>query len=240
MRLPRKALLKINGRSAVEYVIDRMKQVVMADQIILCTTILPEDIPLKFIANKNGIECFMGSVDDKLERWKGAAEKYNVDYFVTADGDDLLCDPELVDLAFEQFERTDPDFIEWHDLPCGAFSYGIKVEALKKVCEIKGSSDTEMMWVYFKDTGLFKTEYLAPIPDKLKRPEIRMTLDYPEDLEFFRNVFGHFRNKRFTLYDVIGYLDENPQVIKINQHLQDKYLDNQKAKARLELKCAYS
>ncbi len=237
-RLPRKALLKINGKPTIELVIDRMKHSLGMDMIVLCTTLLPADTVLCQIAQRNGIQFFRGSADDKLERWRGAAAMYGVDCFVTADGDDLLCDPELVDLAFEQFERNAPDFIECSNVPCGAFGYAIKVFALNKVCEIKDTSDTEMMWVYFKETGLFKTEKLAMVPLALQRPEIRMTLDYPDDLKFFQNVFGHFKNRRFTLWDVIDYLDKNPEVIKINQHLQAKFLDNQKMKTKMILKSA--
>lgn len=236
-RLPGKSLLKINGRSTVELVIDRMKQT-RADLIVLCTTCLPQDDVLCRIAQENGILSYRGSTEDKLERWRGAAEEYGVDRFVTADGDDLLCDPELVNLAFEQFDRTDPDFIECPNVPCGAFSYAIKVSALNRVCEIKGTSDTEMMWVYFKDTGLFKTETLDGVPEKLQRPEIRMTLDYPDDLRFFENVFGHFKNRAFSLRDVIDYLDVHPEVTRINQYLQERFLSNQKEKTNMVLKAA--
>lgn len=236
-RLPEKALLKINGRMTIELVIDRVKRAQKAQAIILCTTETKNDDVLCEIAKKNGILFFRGSAEDKLMRWLGAAEKYDVGFFVTADGDDLLCDPELIDLAFEQYEKNGADFIEGKDVPCGGFTFGIKVSALQKVCEIKDSSDTEMMWVYFKDTGLFKTELLENIPKILRRPEIRMTLDYEDDLKFFKNIFEHFKdNQEFTLRDVLSYLDENPEVVRINSYLQERFLSNQKAKMKLVLK----
>jgi spore coat polysaccharide biosynthesis protein SpsF len=182
--------------------------------------------------------CFRGSAEDKLERWRGAAEKYGIDFFVTADGDDLLCDPELVDLAFDQMERTGADFIEAPDVPCGAFTYGIKVAALNKVCKIKDSTDTEMMVPYFTETGIFDVQKLENVPEELQRPEIRMTLDYEDDLKFFETIFDHFGNQIFTIRDVIGFLDANPEVIKINQYLQEKYLANQKTLTKLVLKDA--
>ena len=118
-RLPRKALRKINGRSTIELVMDRVKRSQYADTIILCTTKLPEDTQLCYLAARNGIQWFRGSAEDKLDRWREAAEKHGITYFVTADGDDLLCEPELIDLAFEQFDRTDPDFIECNTVPVG-------------------------------------------------------------------------------------------------------------------------
>lgn len=241
-RLPKKCLLEINGKKTIEFVIERVKKSKLADMIILCTTTKPEDDILCQIAKKEGIECFKGSEEDKLERWRGAAEKFNVEFFVTADGDDLFCEPELIDMAFKQYKKDNCDFIygdgvKGVDVPCGAFTYAIKVSALNKVCEIKDTSDTEMMWTYFKDTGMFKTEELKNVPETLKRPEIRMTLDYPDDFKFFEKIINHFKDTDyFSLRDIIKYLDDNPEIIKINQYLQGKFRANQKAKTKLILK----
>lgn len=236
-RLPEKALRRINGKPTIELLIDRVKRSKRAQTIVLCTTESENDDVLCTIAKNNGIRFFRGSAEDKLTRWKGAAEKYGIEFFVTSDGDDILCDPELIDLAFAQYQRTGADFIEGKSVPCGGFTYGIKVSALNKVCEIKDTSDTEMMWVYFLNTGLFKTETLKNIPKVLQRPEIRMTLDYEDDLKFFRIIFEHFAdNPTFTLRDVVSFLDENPDVIKVNQYLQERFLANQKAKTKLVIK----
>jgi spore coat polysaccharide biosynthesis protein SpsF len=239
-RLPNKSLLQINGRSTIELLIERIKGSKKADMIVLCTSNKPQDRVLCDIAVKHGIEYFQGSEEDKLVRWLGAARKYDVEFFVTADGDDLFCEPELIDMAFLQYKRSSADFIYAKGLVCGAFTYGIKVAALSKVCQIKGTSNTEMMWVYFTDTGLFMVEDLQNVPEIFKRPEIRMTLDYEDDLRFFKAVVNHFEREKakkdYTLRDIINWLDSKPEVIRINQHLQQEFLANQRAKTRLVLK----
>jgi len=237
-RLPQKSLLEIDGKPTIVYLIERIKRSQKAELIVLCTTESENDDILCRIAEKNGVEHFRGSAEDKLERWNGAAQKYDVEFFVTADGDDLFCEPELIDLAFEQYEQNHPDFIEGRDLICGSFTYAIKASALEKVCQIKDTGDTEMMWVYFTDTGLFKTEELKKVPEVFKRPEIRMTLDYEDDFRFFKTIIEHFKGKRpdFNLRDIVAYLDQEPQVIKINQHRQEEFLANQKKKTKLILK----
>jgi spore coat polysaccharide biosynthesis protein SpsF len=234
-RLPRKCLMDVSGKAAIEQVINRVKRSNRVDVIVLCTTELREDDVLCEIAQQHGIMYFRGSIRDKLMRWKGATEKYGVDFFVTADGDDLLCEPELIDLAFEQ-SLDGADFIEAKNVPCGAFTYGIRTSALNKVCQIKDSTDTEMMVPYFTETGLFRIEPLQDVPEALQRPEIRMTLDYRDDLKFFRNIFNHFDGKEFGLQAVIEYLDANPEVTTINHYLQEKFLANQKNLTKLVLK----
>lgn len=237
-RLPKKTLLEIQGKKTIEYLIERVKHSELKDLIVLCTTKRKADNILCKIASRHGIEFYRGSVKDKLMRWFETTKAYNVEFFVTADGDDLFCEPELIDLAFRQYRKSRADFIEARDIPCGAFTYGIKTNALRKVCEIKGTSDTEMMWTYFKDTKLFKVEQLKNVPEIYKRPEIRMTLDYPEDFQFFETIITELgkRKKYFNLKSILSYLDKNPEVIKINQHLQKEFLENQKRKTHLVLK----
>ena len=238
-RLPKKCLLEINEKPVIERLIARLIRSKKTDGIVLCTTELADDDILCRIARDKGIQYYRGSVKDKLARWLGAVEKYGVDFFVTADGDDVFCEPELIDLAFEQYSKSKPDFIEGKDLVCGAFTYGIKAGALRKVCENKDTDDTEMMWVYFNETGLFKVEELKGVPAIFRRPDIRMTLDYEDDFTFFKTITEHFEaqgNADFTLREVLAYLDQNPQVIKINQYLQEKFLENQRSKTRLILK----
>ncbi len=105
-RLPNKAVIDINGMETISHLINGLLTSKKADKLILCTTTLKEDDILCEIAESKGINFFRGSVTDKLERWRGACKKFNVDFFVTADGDDLFCEPELIDLAFKQYEKN--------------------------------------------------------------------------------------------------------------------------------------
>ena len=237
-RLPNKALLEIQSIPTITHLIRRVKHVEV-DHIILCTTLLKEDDILCDIATEEGIDYFRGSVRDKLERWQGAASKFEIDFFVTADGDDLFCSSDLIELALNQYLSTKPDLIESPDAICGSFTYGIKVEALNKVCDIKNSEDTEMMWTYFKDTGIFEIEELNKVPIEYLRSDIRMTLDYDDDLLFFENIINHFFNRNninFSLSDIIKYLNQNPEVTKINSYLHDEWKKNQEIRTHLKLK----
>jgi spore coat polysaccharide biosynthesis protein SpsF len=125
-RLPKKALLKLKGKTVLEHLIERVKCVRHPVQIVVCTTTLNEDDVLRDIAANNAVACYRGSSADKLARWLGAAREFGVDYFVTVDGDDLFCDPHLIDLAIRQV-RTEPcDFLRAPEgLVCGGFTYCI-------------------------------------------------------------------------------------------------------------------
>lgn len=237
-RLPNKAMLEIDGLPTIEYLIQRLKHSKQADVIVLCTTLEKKDDSLIEIAHRNSILSFRGDEEDKLERWRGAAEKFNIDYFITADGDDPFCDPFLIDLGFDQFERSQVDFIQDGGVVCGSFTFGIKVSALKKVCEIKDSSNTEMMWVYFTDTGLFDVRNLENVPKQFYRNDIRMTLDYQEDLKFFVEVVKRWNKKDnlLTLSEILNIIDAEPFLKEINFFRQEQWARNQKDKTTLKLK----
>jgi len=237
-RLPNKALLEFNGMPVIEYIIQRHKNSKHCDEIILCTTENKVDDSLVEIAERNDIKYFRGSEIDKLERWRGAADKFDVKYIVTADGDDLFCEPQLIDLAFEQFKRNDSDFIQATGIICGAFTYGIKSNALRKVCEIKDTDNTEMMWVYFTKTNLFKVEELQNVPKKYYRNDIRMTLDYKEDFVFFEEVLNRKSKSKsyLSLEEILKIIEREPALKDINFFRQQEFLTNQKNKTTLKIK----
>ena len=237
-RLPNKAWLEINGISSIEYLINRVKFSQLADKIVLCTTENSTDDNLVDLAKKNNIDYFRGSEEDKLERWFFAAKKHKVDFFVTADGDDTFCEPQLIDIAFHQYNDYKTDFIHGDRLITGSFTYGISFSALAKVIEIKDTTDTEMMWVYFTQTGLFDVHPLKPVTSEYYRDDIRMTLDYPEDLEFFRTVDGigggHF--PYLDLDKIIEIIDRNPFIKDINYFRHIQWAENQRKNTKLILK----
>lgn len=236
-RLPKKALLKIEGRTTIEHLIDRVKAARLPDVIVLCTSTHPDDEVLMEVAKRSGIEVFRGSPEDKLDRYLQAAKKYGVDFIVNVDGDDVLCDPDLMDKTIKRFKRTQADCIVWRGFPVGAVPTGIKVEALEKVCQLKEEKDTEVWGGYFTDTGIFKVEYLEADKD-LRHPEFRMTLDYPEDLEFFKAVFKklYVPGKIIPLREVVQMLERNPDIVKINKLAQKMYEERLKEHAKVRLK----
>jgi spore coat polysaccharide biosynthesis protein SpsF len=238
-RLPQKAYKEILGKPVIEMVMRRAKLVKGTDMIVVCTTERDIDNRIIDIAEKVGVNYFRGSVNDKLDRWYNAAKMFDIDIIATFDGDDLFCAPELIDNGLRQIERENLDFLKGPDgLVSGAFTYCIKTTALAKVCSIKDTDDTEMMWTYFEDTGLFKIGELKIEDNIYYNRDARLTLDYQEDFDFFVNVFTHFNNieNDIPLMEVLNYLNENPEVIQINAEKQKEWKQNQISKTKLILK----
>lgn len=238
-RLPQKVLLPICGKVVIEHDIERAKSIQGIDAIVLCTSDWPEDDILEEIARKQGINFFRGSLKDIIARWLGAATKFNLDYFVEFDSDDLFCDPELLSLAIKQMLKEPCDMLRPPpDLVCGGAGYCISVSALKKVYDIKNTDDVDFWPVYFTDTGLFEVRDLKVEDPIFKNPRARLTLDYPEDLEFFKRVFGELEinTNNMPLRRILEFLNQKSKITEINFFRQQEFTDNQKRKAKLVLK----
>jgi spore coat polysaccharide biosynthesis protein SpsF len=235
-RLPRKALLEIKGKPVIEHLIDRLKLAKSPDLIVLCTSTHPDDAVLAEIAKRNKIEGFRGSEDDKLDRYLKAALKYGLDFIIVTHGDNIFYEPEIIDEITKLYLKSKPDYITCEELPLGTAPQGIEFRALQKVCQIKAETDTEVWGGYFTDTGLFKVAYLE-IEEELRHPEIRMTLDYPEDYEFFKAIFDRLYSpgEVFSLRDIISLLRDNPELMNINRKAQAAYLRHIKKSAPVRL-----
>jgi len=237
-RLPQKASLVVYGDTTlIEHVIKRAKASLKNECIILCTTNRSEDSLLCDVAEQHNINVFRGSTEDKLQRWLEATKEYEIDFFTTMDGDDPFCIPEFLDNSLDQIVNNCVDFIDRPDIISGLFTYTIATKALQKVCEIKDSTNTEMMWTYFKDTGLFKLQTLDNVSLNFLRNDIRLTLDYLEDYKLFKILFESIPgDENIDVIKVIRFLDENPQLKKINLFRQSEFLENQKNNTTLKLK----
>ena len=224
-RLPRKLLLEIKGKTVISHMIDRLKLSKNVDEIIICTSTNNQDKPLGELAKENNVKCFFGNPDDVLTRLLGAADEFELDYILNITADCPFVDPFYADKIVEKYLETDADLIRQFDLPHGVFSYGIKVEALRKVVEIKDSSDTEVWGRYFTDTGLFNVVDLGVNDKHHKRPGLRMTLDYSEDFEFFKAVFNalYVEGEVFSLTSILNLLDAQPEIIELNKNCGLKF-----------------
>ena len=230
-RLPNKMLTNLyNNTNTIEHIIKRAKLSKRADKIILCTTEDQSDDELCRIAQENQIIFFRGSDEDKIERWLGAVEENNIDYFITFDGDDPFCDPELIDVAFDKISNERIDYLTCPNIICGGFTYGFSRKALRKVYNKKKSTDTEMAWIYFRDDS-FNVGVLDDINPIYLKSKHRLTLDYPEDLVFFREIFKILGGSHsVTLKEVIEFLNANQKVSQINQFRQLDFELNQQQK----------
>ena len=103
-RLPGKMLKKINGKSLLQHVCER---VAGADlPLIVCTSGESSDDPIGEECKKIGVQSFRGSLDNVGLRFIEAAEKYNLETVVRISGDSPLICPNLIKEAYSHFDDS--------------------------------------------------------------------------------------------------------------------------------------
>ncbi|TCO73645.1 cytidylyltransferase domain-containing protein [Marinisporobacter balticus] len=215
-RLPFKVLLDLNGKTVIERIIDRVKEIKDISEIILCTSTNPQDKPLIDIAKKNNIYYFNGSEDDVLQRLLDASKLFGLDYFVGITADNPLLTIQYSNLIVDEIKRGKYDFIKIKGMPLGCATYGMNVKALETICKIKNIVDTEI-WGRLIDRPEIFNIHTIHVKDKLNWPELRFTLDYKEDYEFINHLYSNVKFKKvLNLYNAIDYLKNNPNTLKIN------------------------
>ncbi|UCH92868.1 MAG: N-acetylneuraminate synthase family protein [Candidatus Aminicenantes bacterium] len=217
-RLKQKAILPIQGMSSIERCLDNCLKFTFIDEVILATSTLEEDAILKEYTLKGRTRFWQGDPEDVISRYLGACEKYGIDVIIRVTGDSPVVSPEIAEIILKSHFNTGADFTEARQFAVGTNSQVYNTEALKRVIQLIGNAEySEHMTFYMTNNpDIFKINYVD-LPKELIR-DYRLTLDYPEDLEMFNQLFKKLEEQNLdsTLLNVFNVLDQNPHIIKIN------------------------
>lgn len=219
-RLPYKILKDLNGKTVIERVIDRAKEVIDISEIILCTSINPQDKPLIDIAKNNNIYYFNGDEEDVLNRLLNASKLFNLDYFIGITADNPLFSIYYSNLIVNELKKNKYDYVNISGLPLGCATYGMRINALKTVCKIKTIKNTEIWGYLINRPDIFETKTINVV-DELNHPEFRLTLDYSKDYYLINHLYKNINyRKTINLYDAIEYLSMNSNIVEINKECE--------------------
>ena len=219
-RLPKKALKKIEGKPIIWHMINRVKKIKSAEQIILITTQKEEDRIFLKIAKENGILAFQGSEHDVLDRHYQCAIKHDADPILRITSDCPLIDPSLVEKMLEIFLKNNYDYVtnrEPPTFPDGLDTEIIAFSTLKKIARYaKMNSEREHVTPYItKNPNKFK---IYNYRNKKDLSHLRWTVDEKQDLAFVKKIYFQMRPKTlFSTNAVLKILVKNPSLLKINQ-----------------------
>lgn len=221
-RLPLKVVKPIHGKPMVVHMIERLKHAQRPQQIILCTSPIEQDDPLVDIAKQAGIPCFRGHPDDVLGRLTAAAKEHNVDVVINCTADNPFVDPEHLDKLVDYHIAQKHDFTRVRGLPLGSEGWGLTRTAMEQACELKASLDTEVWAGYFTETGKFRWGYFDVTDPAVRWPELRLTVDTPEDFQLVTAIFDELgkTGKFFGLREIEALCRARPDLVAINAHIK--------------------
>jgi len=225
-RLKNKALLELNGLSAIERCLLNSLQASIPSYVILATSTTKEDSRLKNYTAKETVKFFQGSGDDPARRMYDAAKKFEIDIIVRVTGDSPLISYELIDYLIESHINEGADFSYYEDAPLGARPEVMNSFAIKKLLEqaqTKGYS--EYLSLFFKNNSSIFALNAVKAPKEFSRPEYRLNLDYQEDYDLLTNIVKGLKVQKdpISLSSVISYIDKNPGILDLNNNVKSVY-----------------
>ena len=151
------------------------------------------DDRLAQLAAEEGVEVFRGARLNKIKRWHDCLVEYDADAMVCIDGDDLAVDFDIARRVAVVMEKGLADIYEApEDIVCGLLTYAFTRTAVERMFALvtNPEADTDVVSIYInyiKAAGLICAE--MPLNTNERGLDVRLTLDYPEDAEFFRKVY---------------------------------------------------
>jgi spore coat polysaccharide biosynthesis protein SpsF len=218
-RLPGKVLRELGGRSVLERVVDSARA--YCDDVVVATSADPSDDALASECARLQVACVRGPLADVFERFAQvlALPQYRaVEWFyrITAD-----CPLQSRTLARELFfaRSTDSDYLYFADdeLPRGMAPELVRRAAFDSVERATLSADERqhVTLPFYRDGSGYRARKL-PVPPDFAHPELRLTLDYPEDAALFEALFAIDHN--MTSERAVRQLLASPQLAALNQH----------------------
>lgn len=242
-RLPGKALCvydEAKKKPNLQCIIERVLTSRHKPAIIVSTPTDAADDPIEAFVLKyrnayngyeslNNLHLYRGDPTNVVKQFNGALNEFapQVDYVWRVMADCPLVDVGLVDWRVDVLSRNRADVMTIvQPEPTYAAQASIWSKAAWDYCaKMSSGSMLEHPGEFiYEHLGEFKTLH-EPGPENVYYQDIRTELDTPEDLEFFKRVFGKVpcrENGVLNTAATLTWLSDSPDIVAINQHIEMK------------------
>jgi spore coat polysaccharide biosynthesis protein SpsF len=234
-RLPGKVLKPIVRVPALRWMIERLKRATCLHGIVIATTESPLDDDIETFAREHGVAVFRGSESDVLDRVVRAHRQQGSDIVIELCGDCPLIDPEIVDLAVDTFLANVHDVVTNARKP--SYPQGLDVQVYRRdsleavATSVRDRAVREHVSLHFYDhergarhrDGYAVHHLIAPRHHQA--PDVRLQLDYEDDLTFLNKLCAPLFEKDGYAFGVEAILDEltkRPELRAINGHRRER------------------
>ena len=225
-RLPGKVLMPLGDRPMIAQIVRRLKTATELDEVIIATADNEANRPLVEFAKDAGLPVFAGQEEDLTDRFWKAGQAFGADALLRVTADCPFADPALADQMAAAYKESasEIDFLA-NNRP-GSYPHGldmeiIAMEALERLWhEQTDPFRREWFTLNFCDLeGNPQNDYRCRnLPATGHLPHLRLTIDYPEDMEMARCVFAELDrpDRIFGLADILDLIDRRPDIAQIN------------------------
>jgi spore coat polysaccharide biosynthesis protein SpsF len=206
--------------------IERVLEAQTGWDLVVATTMSPEDAPVERLCLEMGVKCYRGHPTDLLDRHYMAALESRADAVAKIPSDCPLIDPGVIRKILTHWEvrKGQLDFLS--NLHPATYPDGNDVEVVRM-------DVLETAWK--EATRDFEREHTTPFvweqPIRFRLGNVewetglnysmthRWTIDYPEDYFFIKTIYDelyHPGRPAFSINRILSFLQQHPEVHRIN------------------------
>ena len=186
-RLPGKVLMPLAGKPMLEWVVDAAQESKLIDKVIVATGAHISNKPISEFCNEKGIDLFIGSLDDVLDRFYTVATLLKPMHIVRLTADCPLLTGELIDKVITPYLQDDLSYIQniYDGLDVEVFPYEELLKA-HKLCD--NNVDREHVTPYMREHIMPRWIGRARVHrESVKEP---FSVNTPEEFKRMEGILG--------------------------------------------------
>ncbi len=212
------------------HVYERASHASLVDEVVIATSTEPGDDAVESFCEERRIPCVRGSEADVLDRYYQTSKQTDADAVVRLTADCPFLSPAVIDRVIREFEISGCEYVS------NTLKYthadGLDVEVFDSETleitwqEASEPDEREHVTPYMKDSNAFASKNVVNVLDMSAYEFVdeetipRWTVDYPEDMEFVREVYDRLTQHGHWLFDqqsVLELLERTPELREINE-----------------------
>ena len=223
-RLPGKVLEDLAGQTVLAHVIARAQRIPGVHQVGCAIPAEERSDPVAAEAKRRGALVHRGSEDDVLGRYCGAAMTCKADVVMRITSDCPLIDPEVSGQVLKHFFESGADYcsnVDPRSWPKGLDTEVFSAALLERAAQsTQDPHDREHVTPWMRKGATVKKANVGCSEGNYA--SYRWTLDYPQDLVFFRQLYRYLPSPpaiaRFS--QILAVVHDHPEIVALNSHLQ--------------------
>lgn len=203
------------GVTILRYMVDWIRTMPVVEDIVLGVSEGLGNLIYTEVAKRYEVPYIIGDREDVLGRLIQCADRAGGTDILRLTTESPFTYFEAIEGAWRDHVKSNCDLTCLDNVPDGSGFEIINVDAYKRAHRDGDDKHrSELCSLYIRENkDKFDINYVY-VPETIRRADIRLTIDYPEDLVLCRAIYSHFKSKapRIPVADIIRYLDDTPEL----------------------------
>ena len=216
------ATRRLGNKPVLEWLVRRLTESLLLDQVVVITDEAQRDKVRRIVPADIGV--YSSKSPDGLGQLADVVRAFRADQVVRVPLSCPFVDPELIDrLVCTAASNPSCDYIGYFSMDgrpaalskVGFFAEWCKSDAIAKAHRSASSEEERANSLQFvvSRPDLFQLRFI-PIPEKLDRRDLRLTLEAEEDWDHLHLIFEALGPERIDWRRVVALLDEHPLLLQ--------------------------